>query len=302
MVKHNGRWITAEAKSKREARSQLTAAEMSWLRRIRIMHQALVSGANDRRREAESQLMAIRDPEAVTPLIRVFGSDDRSRRLILALVLGAIPGQEATVALIRQVLSDPDAELRAAFFDQLKNRDRLFAIAQFVRALGSSDVRVINRAAWALGNLDAVESVPKLVNVLVSTRSEVVVDTFDDLNVQGSDPNPPVAILGLTKSGIAAYLTAPAVGPGAVAYGGTVGPFFPYANSPVGGPGMTAGTQSSAVPEPRLATFSFQNLEVLTALQKLTRQDFGFDIDAWRVWVNREFNANARPARRVAQP
>ena len=92
LVKYKGRWITAEQKSKREVVAQTTASQVSWLRRIKLLRQAIINGPEDRRREAESQLMSIRDSDAVVPLVRVFGQDERPRRILLALVLSSIGG------------------------------------------------------------------------------------------------------------------------------------------------------------------------------------------------------------------
>jgi hypothetical protein len=300
-----GRAKAPEGKAKRESNAALSAAETSWLRRVRVMHQGLVSGPDDRRREAETQLMAIHEPEAVAALVRVFGTDERSRRLILALILGSIPGRESTTAMTRQILFDPESEVRAAFLDQLQKRDRTTVVPQLVRALGSSDLRLINRAAWALGNLDAMETVPKLINVLTSTQSEIVLDSA---NVGGSsfgmaaDDYPPWALKAVTRNGVAAYQSPPVVAPGVIAYGATVAPFYGPTLGGYNGSDVNFGPQSAPIPEPRVATFTYQNVEVLSALQQLTRQDFGYDIDAWRRWVSRSFNPNQRPARRVNQP
>src|SRR5262249_51241482 len=53
LVKFKGRWITAEEKSKRESEAQTTATQASWVRRLRLLRQALINGPEDRRREAE---------------------------------------------------------------------------------------------------------------------------------------------------------------------------------------------------------------------------------------------------------
>src|SRR5262249_12082533 len=116
LVKYKGRWITAEQKRKREDADKLNAAQGSWLRRIRILRQALINGSSDRRREAEAQLMAIRDPDAVVPLLRVLGQDEAPRRILLSLVLSTIAGPEATAALVQRILDESDSEVRAITF------------------------------------------------------------------------------------------------------------------------------------------------------------------------------------------
>ena len=97
LVKYKGRWVTAEEKTQaggcREARARagiVAAADPHPATGDRS------TGRADRRREAESQLMAIRDPDAVVPLVRVFGQDEPRVASSLALVLSTIGGPEAT--------------------------------------------------------------------------------------------------------------------------------------------------------------------------------------------------------------
>ncbi len=304
LVKYKGRWITAEEKSKREVVAQTTATQASWLRRIKLLRQAIINGPEDRRREAESQLMSIRDGDAVLPLVRVFGQDDRPRRILLALVLSAIGSPEATRALVGRVLSEPDSEVRQVTFDHLKQRDEPGVPAQFTRALASEDIQVINRAAWALGNLQAVEAVPRLVPVLITVEQRIVLVPVPGVNLPaaamtpGMGPGP--TLKALNSSGIVVQ-TPPAVGPGVVAYGAAAIPWYELNPGVAASVGLTPGSRSP-VPEPKVATFTYRNVEVLSALQKLTGQDFGYDIASWNRWVARSFNPNPKPARRVPQP
>ena len=63
-----GRWLTSDEKAKHDLADKSTAAQASWLSRIKMLRHAVVNGPADRRREAESQLMSIRDADAVAPL------------------------------------------------------------------------------------------------------------------------------------------------------------------------------------------------------------------------------------------
>jgi hypothetical protein len=298
LVKYKGRWISTEEKAKRQAEEELTAANASWVRRIRMLRQAIVNGPDDRRREAESQLMAIRDAEAVKPLIHVLGSDEPPQRILLAQVLSVIPGKQAALGLVRQILAEPTAEVRGVILDKLQRRDDPLIVSQLVRALASSDIQVINRAAWALGNLNAVEIVPKLIPALLTFEQQIVMVPRNSVNQSAMSVNGvPVAPLAYNNNDIA-VLTQPAVSTGAVAYGAMVIPGYalPYGFS------LNTGAQIDNRPEMRVVTFTYRNVEVLAALTKMTGQDFGYDIDSWRHWVSREFNPAPKPARRVAQP
>src|SRR5262249_12319440 len=93
LVKYKGRWVSTEEKVKRLAADETAATMASWVRRIKILRQAIVNGPDDRRREAETQLMAIRDAAAVRPLIQVLGNDEPRQRILLAQVLAMIPGK-----------------------------------------------------------------------------------------------------------------------------------------------------------------------------------------------------------------
>ena len=100
-----------------------------------------------------------------------------------------------------------------------------------------------------------------------------------------------------------AYLTPPAMAPGAVAYGAVAVPFYgpaQFAGGGVGVPGVA--TTPTRGPELRAVTFSYQNTEVLGALTRLTGEDFGYDEAAWRRWIKASFNPNPKPVRQVPQP
>ena len=92
------------------------------------------------------------------------------------------------------------------------------------------------------------------------------------------------------NNGGAAFMTQPAVAPGVVAFGTVSTPAYGLP-----GLGLTVGAQINTQPEPRVVTFTYRNTEVLAALQKLTGQDFDYNVPAWQEWMSREFNPNPRP-------
>jgi hypothetical protein len=301
MVKYKGRVVSMEEKARLQEQEETSAAQGNWLRQIKLLRKAILGGSPDRRREAEAQLMAIRDPAAVVPLVRVFGGDDRGLRILMVQVISMIPGRQATTALVKQVLAELDSEVRLVISDHLKQRDDAAAIPMLNRALSSSDFRVINRAAWMLGNLGAVAAVPKLITVLTTTETHIVIAPPDQPNpgpIFGTlgGPGMPVAPLRVTNSSVA-LLTSPVVGPGVAAYGAIALPWYALPPNV-----LETGAQIDQRPDARLATFTFQNVEVLAALEKLTGQNFSYDFQAWRQWVSREFNPNPKPVRRVPQP
>jgi len=315
MVRDKGRWVTVGQKEQLD-RGRAGAAEQSVLvRRVRALREAIVYGAEDRRREAESQLLDLRDPAAVAPLVRVLGQDNGPLRILMAKALGTIPGPEAASALVARLLGEIDPGPRSALMDELERRDedRLAVVKQLTRAVGSDRPEVVNRAAWALGNLRAVAAVPTLVGGLVRSKSEFVLEPMggEPVPATGGYGYPRVAGAPIAYNGSSVgYLTPPAVAPGAVAFGAYSGPAYGIGLgglglSDYGGAGLSVGggtAGASRVPPMRYVTTTVQNVEVLAALDKLTGQNFGYDIDAWRRWVRTSFQPDPVPARQVPQP
>jgi hypothetical protein len=96
-----------------------------------------------------------------------------------------------------------------------------------------------------------------------------------------------------------AVQTPPVVSQGAVAYGMMS---VPYGVQSGVGVSIGGSPPADTRPDLHMATFTYRNLEVLAALQKLTGKDFGYDVRPWRDWASREFNPAPKPARRVPQP
>jgi len=297
LVKYKGRWVSVEERNQRVAEDQALAEKKEWVQRIKMLRQSILSSSTDRRREAESQLMAIKEAEAVGALLRVFGNDEPPMRILLAQVLSNIPEEQATFGLVRQILAEPSSNVRPIIFEKLKERDRPTVVRSLTRALGSEQIAVINRAAWVLNNLDALETVPALIRALLTDEQRIVMVPPDNPNAgQIGQPGTPLVPIGMNQGG-AAFRTAPVVSQGVVAYGTVSVPGYAMP-----GLGLTTGAQIPTQPEPRVVTFTYRNTEVLAALQKLTGQDFGYDVAAWRQWVSRDYNPTPRPARRVPQP
>ena len=99
-----------------------------------------------------------------------------------------------------------------------------------------------------------------------------------------------------------ATLPPPAVGPGVAAYGIGAVPWYQLSPGLANATGLNVGMPIPQMPEPKVATFTYRNVEVLSALQKLTGKDFDYDVNAWRQWVAQSFNPNPKPARNVPQP
>jgi hypothetical protein len=296
LVKYKGRWVSAEERAQREADDKLLASKKEWVQRIKMLRQSILSSSTDRRREAESQLMAIREAEAVGALLRVLGNDEAPMRILLSQVLSVIPEEQATLGLVKQMLAEPSPSVRPIIFEKLKERDRPTVVRSLTRALATDQIMVINRAAWTLNNLNAEEAVPALIRALLTFEQRIVMVPPNNSNA-GPAGGMPLVPIGVNNGG-AAFLTQPVVAPGVVAFGTLSTPAYAMP-----GLGLNTGGQINTQAEPRLVTFTYRNTEVLAALQHLTGQDFDYNVAAWREWVSRRYNPTpTRPSRRVPQP
>ena len=296
MVKYRGRWMTPEEKERREQIAATAAEGNSWVKKIRLLREAYLAGPVDRAREAERRLMAIEEPIAIGPVLKVLGDDPiPGLRALASRVIGVIPGPEASMALVARLLGEDDQDVRQETMQVLARREASEVIPVLARGLRSSLHQVVNRAAWGLGNLKAVVAVPALIPVLITYEYEVMI-------VNNPGATPPSGVVG-GQTGFGNYvgrsiatLTGPVVGPGVVAYGATSNPGSFPGGASIGGGGASGG------PTPRLVQIECRNDEVLASLVKLTGCNFGYDVPSWNQWMTTSFKVESKPSRRVPEP
>jgi hypothetical protein len=241
--------------------------------------------------------MAIDEPAAILPVLKVLADDSIPNvRVLAARVLAVIPGTEASTALVGRLLGEEDEFVRQETMNELKRRDASEVAPLLAKGLRSSAHQIVNRAAWALGNLNALAAVPSLIPALITYEYQVV--------IVDSGPSAPTGAAG---AGFASYssraipiLLPPVVGPGVVAYGATSVPSGPGPGQSIGGGGGGGG--ASGGPTPRLVQIENRNDEVRAALVKLTGRDFGYDIPVWKQWMATSFRVEPKPSRRVPEP
>jgi hypothetical protein len=303
-VLYKGRWITPEQKAEYDAEAEASAEQQSWMRRLAILRRAILEDES-RAKTAEMQLLAIRDPSAVNPIVKTFGNDpEPSLRKLGARALSGIPGPEASAALVSRLLAESDEDVRAATMAELAKSKEANVVPKLVQALQSKSLAIINRAAWALGNLKAVRAVPKLVPVLVSSEIQVAWVPNPGAPGSGFGSMPPGSGLSIVGGRSIGVLTGPAVGPGVVAFGATSVPAAAFGggfNVNLGSPGGGGGGGGGG-PTPQFVEVTHRNTEVLTALMKLTGQDFGYDVSAWQRWLRTGFRPDPQPTRSIPQP
>jgi hypothetical protein len=243
----------------------------------------------------------------VTPLLQVLGDENETVRTFLDRVLEQIPGPESAEGLVTHILLEPNSDVRNVTMDALAKRNDPVVVAALVKKLGSIDPTVVNRAAWSLGQLKAVKTVPRLIPALVTIQQRMIMPPITGWppGTSGSSfgsISPTAGLGGPNFSGSAntyGVLSSMGLAPGVAGYGATVNP-----GSSLSLPSATYSSGGSGPREqmPRILTLRFQNVEVLSSLVKLTGQDFGFDIPAWQSWVASGFHPDPTPVRRVPQP
>ena len=110
---------------------------------------------------------------------------------------------------------------------------------------------VINRAAWTLNNLNAVEAVPALIRALLTYEQQIVM-----VPPNNGSPARSAACRwcrSRVNNGGAAFMTPPVVGQGVVAFGTVSTPAYGMP-----GLGLTTGGQINTQPEPRVVTFTYR--------------------------------------------
>ncbi|MBX6313711.1 MAG: HEAT repeat domain-containing protein [Isosphaeraceae bacterium] len=305
LIKYKGRWISRQEKEQIEAQAAATAEQASWARRIKLLRQLMQEGTEPQRRQAEGQLAGIRDPAAVAPLVQAFSGDPEPMRVFLVQILGGIPGPEAAAALVQRILAEKEPAVRQVALDELNRRKDPETIPQLTRALQSSDREAVGRAAWALASLSVVSAVPKLIAALVHIERKVVtvptaVPSPGGISASFSSYVPSAGAASVPSAGFGTILPAPAVlgpavAPGVVAFGASS---FPV----VSGISIGLGGGVSVQPAPQLVQVIHRNPEVLDALKRLTKVDFGYDVAAWRRWLAHDFQPERAVERRVPQP
>lgn len=260
-VKHKGRYVLPQELELIEAEEHEDAAEKAWFKRVKLWEAWLDSERVERQAEGLHELQAIRDANAVAALFRNFKDNpNEQKRMLYIEILSRIEGDKPLTPLVQQSLRDESQLVRSAAIRGARQKDAAAATEIYLRALKNEANVVVNRAATALGQLGNDNVVPQLIEALVTRhRYKVVVP---DGNVAfGSDGSMVSGALQLPPD-IAALLATGQLPQGIQ----------------VQGDGLLRRTREITVQKDE------RNPSVLSALNALTGEDFGFDEQTWRNW------------------
>ncbi len=279
-VKYKGKYLFPQEVELLEESAVHRDAEAEWHKRLHGIQGWLHSNNPARQLQARQQLEDITDADAVGPLVKLFRNDASDDvRLAFVRTLGRLQSTPAVHALVIQSLFDASAAVRAAAMESITGKSRDTAIPIYTKALTDDVNEVVLRSAVALGHFGDPEVVPNLIEALTSTHTyrQKVQETGYLATQNGTPILQPVEIvlpprdIPLSIPGVPLPMSAT-----------SPGSFYPGNATPQ--------SVATAVPIPVTrertvqVTREFQNTEVLAALRKLTREDFGYDKRTWTLW------------------
>lgn len=269
LVRFRGRYVTPQQKEDLLLESVQREAYRKWFSRIRTWHGWLQAAGGGQQARGHQALAAIKDPVAVVALVKILGPDKNSRvRILLAEVLGRIPGPGPVEPLVSLVLRDGSYEVRTVARRAISEDHTAIALPIAVRGLSDPSNIVVRRSAGLLADLGDIKAVPPLIEALVTRHLYRV-------RVPGSK-HPSFAV---ARNGTPVH---PAIAQGfgvppQVIHGMQMGQ-FPF--------GVVILPPQFAEKETHVVSVvvDHQNTDVLAALKRLTKEELGFNKRSWRVW------------------
>lgn len=270
-VKYKGKYITTLEMELIEKTEDEVAAEKAWYPKIRLWVNWLKGSQLERQADALANLRGVTDPDACPAVVKFLAEDANPTLRQIALQVLSQPGGPKPVAgLTKLMVLDPVPELRKAALDALQPEQYPLAQPYLLRHLRHAQNPVVCRAAAALERVGDDQAVVPLIDALTTTHRYTI--------------RVPVAQMSV------------ALGPNG-SIGGSPGSALPpeieaglrtgqYPNGVIvlNGPGPPP----EASTRPVTVNYTHQNAEVLSALQKLTGNNFGFDKRTWKLYWNAE--------------
>ena len=273
-VKYRGKWMLPQERVKAEADRDSDKRRQDLGRLIRgAQHGLRATGKTERMAEAREELLAIKDPAAITLLMTIMNKKgtDNERRLLVD-VLNGIEGEESTNAILEIALTDKVAGNRQAAIEALEPRKSAPLVAKVAGKLKSNENQEVRHAADILAKLGDSSVVPPLVDALISTHQRI------------HDPSMEEKLDALAAPSVRTVETV------ILPDGTMVRRHIPYNV----GPNLNLGPN---IPDRQVIVTEQKNGEVLDALIALTGENFGFNKSAWLDWLASQYRANASKAK-----
>ncbi|MBM4092972.1 MAG: HEAT repeat domain-containing protein, partial [Planctomycetes bacterium] len=176
-IRHKGAWRLAQEVELDARAERRVAEEVEWRKRLRVWRSAVLRGRNDGA-EAIAKIRAIDSAWAIAALAELLKDPQEPKQLVLEYidVLGRFDSSVATAALLERAVKDSDLDIAERCLKILKARGTDQAVAVLSKLLKDKDNAVVNRGAWALGELGRVDTIPALIDALVTKHRFKVQD------------------------------------------------------------------------------------------------------------------------------
>jgi len=266
LVKYQGRYITPEELEIRSKSDDIRNLEKDWYKKIFRWTKSLTKNNSKNAFVARSKLLAIKDPHAVSAIAKLLGSrKERAVRLLSVQILAGIPGITPLPPLVSQSLFDRSTEVREYAFRSIMPERHRQALPYFLEGLKNPDNRIVRRAGLKLEEIVLEQSIPALIQA---------VTTFHLYNVEVPDNHK----MTFNSDGTMGQKNILQLLPPNIVRGLLAGQ-YPYGVK-------IHHWGGNAKPSTKTVTVRLEqrNKEVLSALRKLTGENFNYDKRTWLLW------------------
>lgn len=174
-VKDGSQWRIPEEIEKIRSETTRTEQVTKWKRDIKAWKTDVFSGG-PRASKSKAKLDAIQDPVAVGPLADQLRDADNPPefRLLVVSLLARIGTPEAIQILINASVQDPNAKVREAALDVVKQKAPEEAANQYARLLTHENNQQVQRAATAMAALQDKRYTWQLIQALVTEHKREI--------------------------------------------------------------------------------------------------------------------------------
>ncbi|QDT91914.1 HEAT repeat domain-containing protein [Gimesia algae] len=263
-IKYKGRYVSTAELELLEKNEADLAEERKWAKKVKLWLTLMNSNNAQLQQEGLKNIQAIKDPFAVSALSRQMGKHENYLvRSLLVITLSQITGDKPLRPLAELALTDPVQAIRESALQALSRRDVSQAIVYFIEALKNRSNLIVQRAGEGLGVIGDESVVPELISALITSHTYRirVPDTTStySFGTNGTFGNTGVVLPPEIEAGLLAGR---------------------YPNGVIVLP-----SQQPRVPMRTVSVrHSHQNEAVLSALQEITQQNFGYNQRLWQLW------------------
>jgi hypothetical protein len=258
-----GKWVLPQQKDEAERKDAAKKKRTEYFGRVRSLKRMMYSENQSKAQNAKAQLTEIKDPAAVEALMKSFGDPNGqpAEREFLVELLQRIEHEESDKALVKLAIEDPNSAVRAKAAECLVPRKSPELAKTAVGFLRNKENYKVDNAGGLLAEIGDESCAPDLIDALVTKHTYIHRTTMAE---------------AFAPPGSATWQPFTAV----QRFDGTI-EYVPNSADPLS-PGPAV---KDSIPTKRTYTKTHQNLQVLTALSKITGEDFGFDKKRWLDWL-----------------